>query len=51
MTAAGRDDESALGELLTAHVGEVHVVGVELGEQVVDAGDDRLGGQLARETR
>ena len=32
MAAAGSDDEGALGELLAAHVGEVHVVGIELSE-------------------
>ena len=47
MAAAGRDHEGALGELLAAHVGEVLGVGVELGEQLLDAGDDRLGRQLA----
>lgn len=47
MAAAGRDDEGTLGEFLAANVGEIHVVGVKLGEQLVDARDDRLGRKLA----
>ena len=46
---AAATTEGALGELLAAHVGEVHVVGVELREQFLDVGDHRLGGQLAGE--
>jgi hypothetical protein len=49
VAAAGRDHQGALGELLAAHVAEVQLVAVQPGEQLVDAGADRLGGQLARE--
>ena len=47
MAAGRRDHQRPLGELLAAHVGEIDVVGVELGEQLLDAGDHRLGRQLA----
>ena len=41
--AAGRDHEGVLGEILAARVGEVLGAGVELGAQLLDAGDRRLG--------
>jgi hypothetical protein len=47
------DDERPLGELLAAHVGEVDLVAVEPGEQLLHVGGDvqRLQRHLAAEVQ
>src|SRR5262249_49146709 len=40
--AAGGDDQGAVGGLLAADVGEVHILGVELGRRLVGLPPDRL---------
>jgi hypothetical protein len=47
MGAGGRDHYRAIGEFLTAHVGEIDVVSIELGRQIFQAHDHRLGRTLS----
>ncbi len=48
MPPRGRDHQGSFGELLAAHVREIHIVTAQLGEQFIDTRDGRLGFELAR---